>query len=600
MGVSDARIAYESGAVLGEGRLLLLEALQAQDEESRTLRSFLSLRCGRAPGDLDSPAPDSLAELLLRSLVLMRLGRFAQAAEFARRALAMEPEGAPRASSLLLAAQLKGGDPGATTRMVGASIFSKGLVRAIQALALDVQEARELEMALALSPSVSGFLGPLGRFLLKLGEAQAAYFCASKLLETDPRNVEAHLLAARVLFGIGEEVGATRHWRAALETDPSSPDALNGLGFLFQAKGEFASAAAMFRESLASREAQGSAHWGLRLADSGEDGDLEGLIRDAENLPMSPSERALANYAIAKRLADGAKYEEAMARYDEANRLAALGEWGGRSHFDRGSYEQAYQLTRQIFTKEFLEAWRHLASPDATPVFIVGMMRSGTTLMEQVLSSHAQVTAGGELSFWVEHGPKVVDPKGPRIEPVLARRLVSDYVAGLRKLAPSGRVTDKKPENLQMLGLIHTLLPNAKIIHMSRNPVDICLSIYMTPFDRPAPFAHDKENIVFAYRQQEALMGHWRSVLPNGAFLDVSYEELVLRSEPVIRRVLEYCELPWDDACLRHDQNRRSVKTPSAWQVRQPMYARSTEKWRRYEPYLGAFSQLLDESDSQS
>jgi tetratricopeptide (TPR) repeat protein len=412
--------------------------------------------------------------------------------------------------------------------------------------------------------------------------------------------LEAHLLAARALFSVGEGPRAEGHWQAALEIDPASPDALNGLGFLLQTKGDFAPAATMFRKSLAVRKAQGTAHWGLGLGNSSEDADLDSLIRDTANLPMPPSERALANYAIAKTLADRGDYEKAMARYEEANRLAALGEWGGRPRFDRKSYEQAYLLTRQIFTAEFLKAWRHLANSDPSAIFIVGMMRSGTSLMEQVLSSHPQVTAGGELSFWMERGPKAVDPKRRGIEPALARQVVSDYLTGLRKIAPSGRVTDKKPENSQMLGLIHVLLPKAKVIHMSRNPVDTCLSIYMTPFDRPAPFAHDKENIMFAYRQQEALMNHWRAVLPDGAFLDVSYEELVDRPEAVVRAVLEYCELPWDDACLHHDLNRRSVKTPSVWQVRQPMYTSSAEKWRLFEPYLGPFSRLLEESDSES
>jgi tetratricopeptide (TPR) repeat protein len=596
MGVSDARIAYERGVLLGEGRLSLFDTLREEDDESRALRSFLLLRCGRVPEDIDRPVSNSMAGLLLRSIVSMRLGRFADAAECAQRALNLEAEGAPRALSLLSAAQLSSGIPAAAQPVLGSPNLARGLVGAIQSLSLDVQEARELEMALVLSPSASEFLVPLGRFLLKLGDAQTAYGCATKLLQSDPHNSDAHNLAARALVSVGEEVGAARHWTVVLEDDQANPDALNGMGFLLQAKGDFAEAIPMFRKSLAARRAQGAAHWGLKVGDSKGGEDVECLIREAENLPMSPSERALANYAIAKTLADAGKYEEAMVSYDEANRLAALAQWGGRP-FDRARYEQGYLLTRQIFTEEFLQAWRHLANQDATPIFIVGMMRSGTTLMEQVLSSHPLVTAGGEVSFWLERGPKVVDPNSRGIDPYLARQLVTDYLAGLRKLASSGMVTDKHPENLQMLGLIHVLLPRAKVIHMSRNPVDVCLSIYMTPYDRSAPFAHDKENIVFAYRQQAALMRHWRSVLPESAFLDVSYEELVDRSEDVIRRVLNYCGLPWDDACLRHDQNQRSVKTPSVWQVRQPIYKTSAEKWRRYESYLGAFSQLLAESD---
>jgi tetratricopeptide (TPR) repeat protein len=599
--VSSAIIAYVSGQLVAEERLSFLQNLTGDDFERRALRSFILIRSGAIPEDLHQSRQKSLRELLLSALVSFRLGRFAEAAEFAKDTLPLEPDGAPRAICLLALTALKSAQPAMASQYLanyqGDPNFVRSLMRAIEALSLDIEETRDLELALTLAPSVEGFCQPLGKFLLKQGDSQAAYSCAAKLLELNPKNADAHILAARALGGIGYVAAAEKHWNAALDSNPSNPDALNGLGFLMQANGNFARAKDLFKRSLAANRVQGAPHWGLCVEDSTEKGNEENLtklVRDALTLPMSHSQRAYAYYAIAKTLADQSEYGKAMLYYDDANGQAALGQWGSRD-FDRKGYERYFEATREIFTEEFIERHRKLASADNTPIFIIGMMRSGTTLMEQVLSSHPLVTAGGELSFWLDHGPRVVDPGERRIDPERVSGFVSGYLAGLRSISPEGRVTDKKPENAQMLGLINLLMPKAKVIHMNRHPVDVCLSIYMTPYERSAPFAHVKENIVFAYRQQQSLMQHWRSVLPGGAFLDVSYEELVDQSETVIRRVLEFCELPWDDACLRHDQNKRTVNTPSVWQVRQPIYKSSAERWRRYEPFLGAFADLLQD-----
>lgn len=146
--------------------------------------------------------------------------------------------------------------------------------------------------------------------------------------------------------------------------------------------------------------------------------------------------------------------------------------------------------------------------------------------------------------------------------------------------------------NYLLLGLLHVLYPQARIIHMKRNPIDTCLSIWKTPVANGIDLCGSKENVVAAYEQYVRLMAHWRQVLPSESMLEVQYEELVADQETVTRRMISFCGLEWDDACLKPEENERSVKTPSVWQVRQPMYSTSVERWRKYEPWLGAFAEL--------
>ncbi len=175
-----------------------------------------------------------------------------------------------------------------------------------------------------------------------------------------------------------------------------------------------------------------------------------------------------------------------------------------------------------------------------------------------------------------------------------AARLTANYRALLNRVsADAARVTDKMPFNFYWAGLIHTLFPNATIIHCRRNPVDVCLSIYTKRFQTPMPFAAEKSNLVHFYREYERLMAHWKKVIPADRFMDVDYDSLIDDSEAGTRRLIAFCGLEWDDACLRPELNDRMVKTASSWQVRQPINKSGLDRWRRYEPWLGELKELL-------
>jgi hypothetical protein len=224
------------------------------------------------------------------------------------------------------------------------------------------------------------------------------------------------------------------------------------------------------------------------------------------------------------------------------------------------------------------------------------MPRSGTTLVEQIVSSHPEVGAGGELNFWNERGAAWHRQGAATSETTFLNRAAADYLRVLRAIAPrAARVTDKMPFNFLWAGLIHLAFPRAVIIHCRRAAVDTALSIHQTHFHPGLAFPTGGPELVAYFRSYQRLTDHWRSVLPPDRFIEVDYEDLTREPEPVIRRIIAACALPWNDACLHPEDNPRAVKTPSKWQTRQPIYRNSVARWRRYEPWLGSLRELLDE-----
>jgi hypothetical protein len=299
--------------------------------------------------------------------------------------------------------------------------------------------------------------------------------------------------------------------------------------------------------------------------------------------------RMLLEFTLGKAFDDLREYDEAMRHYEAANLIRH-----GLRTFDRDLVVRDADRTIARATAQFFAERGELGSEDETPVFVVGMVRSGTTLVEQVLSSHPEIAGAGELSFWREQSLALGDGGVAAIDDLAAGRLAAEYLAVLRRCsATAARVTDKMPFNYLWIGLIRAVFPRARFIHCRRHPVDTCLSIYFTPFSTIPSFASDRDDLVFFYREYLRLMKHWRAVLPPDRFLEVDYEAMTADPEPQARRLIDFCGLGWDPVCLRPERNKRVVQTASIWQVRQPIYRSSVERWRRYEPWLGSLRELL-------
>jgi hypothetical protein len=252
------------------------------------------------------------------------------------------------------------------------------------------------------------------------------------------------------------------------------------------------------------------------------------------------------------------------------------------------------------FDTAFVQQVARYASATELPVFVVGMPRSGTSLVEQILASHPAVIGTGELNFWDAAFRELQDAEGAgqgASDAVLAARIRGTAGSYLGLLPPLGeavqRVVDKMPANFLYLGLIHSLFPKARMIHMRRNPLDTCLSMYFQNFAGMGGYANDLDNLAHYYGQYVRITDHWRAVLPSNALLEIPYEALVADQEGWTRRMLDFVGLPWDPACLDFQNTERVVITASKWQVRQKIQSASAGRWRHYEPWLGPLKDAL-------
>src|SRR6185503_17789668 len=325
-------------------------------------------------------------------------------------------------------------------------------------------------------------------------------------------------------------------------------------------------------------------------------GSLESFVATEEWL--SSRDRAALHFTLGRAYDEIGDYDRAFGHFERAN-AAQREHQPDTEAQDRAWFENA----RRIFTPDFFAARAGAGSQDRTPIFVLGMPRSGTTLTEQIISSHPQVQGAGEVQD-LEIATRIVRHRGkisadmPEVAAEFTadqlRELGDTYVGRLRDRAPGGgdRITDKLLGNYNRIGLIQLALPNAIIIHCRRHPVDNCVSIYTNHFVESLEHANDLARLGRSYRRYHELMAHWRQVLPN-RFLDVQYEDTVHDIEAAAKRIIAWCGLPWDARCLDFQKTQRRVATLSITQVRQPVYTSSVERWRHYEKHLGPLLEAL-------
>ncbi len=307
------------------------------------------------------------------------------------------------------------------------------------------------------------------------------------------------------------------------------------------------------------------------------------------------ADRAALGFALGKALDELGSYDEAFSAYQSANQASRESAGPGWRGYDRLAWEGWIDRLPEWF-RGTSDAVQPDAPQEPRLIFVCGMFRSGSTLVETILASHPQVTAAGELDLIPRIGRELWARVGAGGNPREAQRLREAqefYLRSVRMLHPGARVlTDKRPDNFLHVGLIKQLFPTAKVVHTVRDPLDTCLSVFFTHFDVSQAYATDLLEIAHWYKLYEALMAQWK--LQYGAdILDLSYEALVNDPQQQIARLLEFTGLDWDNACLDFHQAERSVQTPSVWQVRRPLYASSCGRWRHYQSHLGPLAAAL-------
>jgi tetratricopeptide (TPR) repeat protein len=445
--------------------------------------------------------------------------------------------------------------------------------------------------AIALDPGLAEAHDRMGDLLRQRGknvDAAAAYERAARAA---PDTTLGRLSSAKALIVMGR-AEAEERLREVIAVDGTSSEAHFLLGYLLSAAGRFDEAAASYERAVALEPRSAKAYQGLvrsrRLTEAERPwvARMEALLKDPA---VPPRDRMTLHFAAGKAQDDLGDYAAAIQHFDAANVLRRK----VASPFDRRELGKVTDRLIALFTPDFFARHAAVAQDDETPVLLVGMPRSGTTLFERILSSHAKVAGGGELGFWNRRGAAWLR-EGAADLGTKAGGLADEYIALLRKIGPDAlRVTDKMPANRFWVGLVHAVLPKARFVHCRRNPIDTCLSIYSTHFSEHWGFACDRGDLAASYREHVRLMAHWRAVIPGNRLLEVDYEDVTSKPEETARRLVAFAGLEWDPACLRPEENRGEVKTANKWQARQPIYRTSVERWRNYEPWLGELRGLL-------
>jgi tetratricopeptide (TPR) repeat protein len=448
------------------------------------------------------------------------------------------------------------------------------------------------DRATQLLPSLTEAWFRAGALVYTLGHREEAIGCFRRAAATGGNTSFGRLGTARALLTEDRNQEAEQVLRRTVARDPRNAMAHDLLGNLLSEFGRFDEARECFERTIAIAPLLAGCYYDLVRCRpvTNDDGLLQQMEAALATPGLEAAQRVRLHLALGKAADDLGDYALAMRHFDAADSVRRL-----FLSFDSDAF--AIEIDRLIArcTPEWIARAHELGSSDATPVFILGMPRSGTTLVEQIVSNHPQAGAGGELHFWNERGAAWHRSGALATEASFFARAAADYLGVLRAIAPkAARVTDKMPFNFLWAGLIHMAFPRATIIHCRRAAVDTALSIHQTHFHPSLAFPTGGAELVMYFRGYQRLIDHWRRVLPADRFIEVDYEELTRAPEPVIRRIIASCGLAWHDACLRPESNPRAVNTPSKWQARQPIYRSSVARWRRYEPWLGPLRALVD------
>ncbi len=394
---------------------------------------------------------------------------------------------------------------------------------------------------------------------------------------------------------------AVAELHAALSLNPGYVPALLNLANLHEDLGRRDDALALYERVLAIDARCHVAlarHASLKTA-TGPDEEVTARLQQALQFPdVLPADRASLGFALGTALEKAGDYDQAFAAIVEANRQSRLSAGPGVATYDREQHERLVDAL--IAADGTVRAQAKPAAPEGVrPIFVCGMFRSGSTLVQQILAGHRQVDAGGEIDFLPALARTELAPfpaSMARLTPQSASALATRYLDKLARLHPEARyVVDKRPDNFLYIGLIKTLFPDARIIHTTRQPLDNCLSVFFLHLDHSMAYALDLMDIGHYYRQYLRLMKHWKSLYGDD-ILDVGYDTLVREPRPVVARMLEFCGLDWDESCLSFHERENAVKTASVWQVRQPLYQHASGRSRNFARQLAPLAEDLRQS----
>jgi len=558
-------------------------------------------------------APDLIEAKLNLSLAYLQAHRFGEAEQLLSRVVEHEPKSGRAWHSLGLCAEMRNDELAATAAYSRAIQFQPTFADSYIRLGRLLAKRGELDRAMALyeqglvtAADSYELLLALGHLLSQIaangGEYSPAYEIYEKAEAIKPDDARLHYAYAWLNFSEGKFAAAAVRYQQALALAPTYQEALAGYATVLERQGEFDQAEAVIASALATDEP----HSLVLLAASA----LAKTLTDKANAVIKLVERVSLEknqhwrcdllFALGKLQDELGDYDAAFASFFAGNEIE-------KKPFDHVANAVFFDLIKKTYADA--TTLLPVASCESdTPVFIVGMPRSGTSLVEQILASHPRVYGAGELTAinylmtnFASYTAGNAFPAGATSVPIDTLNKIShEHIAHLRALSTGGgkqdalRVTDKMPHNFICLGLIAQLFPRAKIIHCQRDPLDTCLSIYFQHFNTHHAYANDLTALGHYFRQYDSLMKHWQAVLPSTTpILNISYEALVTDQATWSKKLIEFVGLDWDEACMQFFNVKRNVNTPSYDQVRKPIYIKSVERWRHYESHIAPLKRAL-------
>jgi tetratricopeptide (TPR) repeat protein len=464
----------------------------------------------------------------------------------------------------------------------------------------EIEAETLLQQAVQLAPDFVNAWLDLGRLRKEQDRYEAALQCFDRAIELDARHAQAHYQRASTLTAAAFTQEAIAAFERCLAIKPDHVGARLGLGHVLKAVGRYQDAVTAYHDCIRERPEFGETWWSLaNLKTYRFDDDAVAQMESrvaADGLTAQSEVNFL--FAIAKAHEDRRDYERAWDYYRRGNQRQRK-----EVSYDPVQTETMNDRIVEVFSRDLLQRLAGHGNPDPAPIFILGLPRSGSTLLEQILASHSAVEGTSELPYLGRAAtslnrnrsqglnyPEAVRELPPRHFAALGTQYLEQARMHRRSGAP--HFIDKMPNNFPNIGLLALILPNARIVDARRHPLDACVSCYRQLFAKGQAFTYDLTEIGEYYLQYQRLMDHWAEVLP-GKVLTVQYEDVVHDFEPQVRRLLEFCGLPFEDACLRFHESDRPVRTPSSEQVRQPIYDRSVGQWRHYEAHLGELLEVL-------
>ncbi len=461
-----------------------------------------------------------------------------------------------------------------------------------------------LEGVLELAPDYTAARLDYVHALLQRHKFAEARDQARRLLEDDPTHPAHREVAATAAVGLGDQAEAVLLYRQLLADRPSDPDVHLWLAHALKTVGRTSEAVDAYRAAAAARADFGDAYWSLANLKSYRfsDEEIARMRSEEASLAIAPTDRHHLCFALGKALEDRAETAESWRYYAQGNALKR-----SESRYRPEIIETNTRRQIEVCTSEFFARRVGWGAPDRDPIFILGLPRSGSTLLEQILASHSQVEGTQELAdiqrIVLDLQGRDVDLDDPRYPAVLAdlteedfRRLGDKYLADTRVHRTDRPIfIDKMPNNFRHIGLIHLMLPNATIIDARRDPMSCCFSNLKQLFAQGQEFAYSIEDVARYYRTYLELMRHWDDVLP-GRVLRVQHEDVVADLEGSVTRLLDHCGLPFEPACIDFHKTRRSVRTPSSEQVRQPIFRDGLDQWKAYAPWLEPLDAALGDA----